>query len=231
MRERPTPDAPYPGIRHPPPPGALVPPRQRAKPARKSARCGVGDGSPRPHPPHPQPAGSGPGPHAPRTGGGAWEIAQPRTPHTQARGTLPPGDLMPPRQRAKPARKTCAVGLVTGPAPIPAHPQPVGSGPGPHAPRKGGRLWESAQPGTPHNQARGTPPPGALVPPSQRAKPAPKGMPARRGANGPMPGNGKKGPGNPPQSYIGGAWDGGRKRRGAQTAWNGPTSTLQQNCT
>ena len=47
-----------------PPPGTLVPPPQRAKPARKSARCGVGDGSPRPYSPHPQPVGSGPRPHA-----------------------------------------------------------------------------------------------------------------------------------------------------------------------
>ena len=46
-----------------PPPGALVPPPQRAKPASKSARCQVGDGSPPPHPPHPQPVGSGPRPH------------------------------------------------------------------------------------------------------------------------------------------------------------------------
>ena len=35
-----------------PSPGTLMPPPQRAKPARKSARGGVGDGSPRPHPPH-----------------------------------------------------------------------------------------------------------------------------------------------------------------------------------
>ena len=34
-----------------PPAGTLMPPQQRAKPARKSARCGVGDGSPRPRPP------------------------------------------------------------------------------------------------------------------------------------------------------------------------------------
>ena len=69
-----------------PSPGALVPPPQRAKSARKSARCGVGDGSLRPHHPHQQPVGSGPQPHAPRTGGPAWEIAQLRTPHTQAGG-------------------------------------------------------------------------------------------------------------------------------------------------
>ena len=46
------------------PPGTLMPPPQRAKPARKSTRCGVGDGSPHLQPPHPQPVGSGPRPHA-----------------------------------------------------------------------------------------------------------------------------------------------------------------------
>ena len=54
--ERPTPDAPLPGKRRPPA-GALVPPPQCAKPALKSARCGVGDGSPRPHPPAPTASG------------------------------------------------------------------------------------------------------------------------------------------------------------------------------
>ena len=60
--------APVPGRPTPrqeaPPQGALVPRPQRAKPGRKSARCGVGDGSPRRHPPHPQPVGGGPRPHA-----------------------------------------------------------------------------------------------------------------------------------------------------------------------
>ena len=63
LGERLTPDAPRQGKRRPPP-GALVPPPQRAKPARKSARCGVGDGSPCLHPRQPQPAGSGPRLHA-----------------------------------------------------------------------------------------------------------------------------------------------------------------------
>ena len=64
------------------PPGALVPPPQRAKAARKSARCGVGDGSPRPQPPHPRPVGSGPRQPAQRLGSREWESARPRTPHT-----------------------------------------------------------------------------------------------------------------------------------------------------
>ena len=58
-------DAPRLGKRCPPP-GALVPAPQGAKPARKGARCRVRDGSLRPHPPHPQPVGSGPRQHAPK---------------------------------------------------------------------------------------------------------------------------------------------------------------------
>ena len=49
--ERPTPDAPHPGKRRPPRHA------HAACTALKSARCGVGDGSPRPHPP--APIGSG----------------------------------------------------------------------------------------------------------------------------------------------------------------------------
>ena len=60
--------APVPGRPTPrqeaPPRGAHMPRPQRTKPARKSARCGVGDGSQRRHPPHLQPLGSGPWPHA-----------------------------------------------------------------------------------------------------------------------------------------------------------------------
>ena len=53
--ERPTPGAPHPGKRRPPLAPSSHPysaPSQRARPARKSARGGVGDGSPRPQPPH-----------------------------------------------------------------------------------------------------------------------------------------------------------------------------------
>ena len=39
------------------PQGTLMPPPQRGKPARKSARCGVCDGSPRPHAPAPTASG------------------------------------------------------------------------------------------------------------------------------------------------------------------------------
>ena len=42
-----------------PPEDALLPPPQRATPARKGARCGAGAGSPRPHQPHPGHPGRG----------------------------------------------------------------------------------------------------------------------------------------------------------------------------
>ena len=130
--------APVPGRPTPrqeaPPPGALVPPPQRAKPARKSARCGVGDGSPHPHPAHPQPVGSGPQPHARKD---EWSgVGERPTPDARHPGNRrpPPGTLMPPPQRAKPARKSARFGFCDGcPRPHSPRPQPVGSRPGPHA--------------------------------------------------------------------------------------------------
>ena len=55
MGERPTPDAPHPGKRRPPQAPlcrSYSAPSQHARQAHKSARSGVGDGSPRPHPAH-----------------------------------------------------------------------------------------------------------------------------------------------------------------------------------
>ena len=102
--ERPTPDAPHPGRRRPPP-GTFMPPPQLAKPACKSARCGVGDGSPRPHPPHQQPVVSGPRPHARKDEwSGVAEHQTPGAPHPGKRRP-PPGALVLPLQRAKPAGK------------------------------------------------------------------------------------------------------------------------------
>ena len=78
--------------------GALVLTPQQAKPARKSTRYGVGDGSPGQHAPHPKPVGGGPRPHAPRAGGQALESAQPRTPQSQARGAPPRGPSCRPNR-------------------------------------------------------------------------------------------------------------------------------------
>ena len=103
----------------------------------------------------------GPGRTPERTRGRWWETARPRTPHSQARGAPPLRTLMPPPQRAKPARKSarCRVGDGS-PYPQPPHPQPVGSGPRPHArtdERSG--VGERPSPGrpTPRQEA---PPPG-----------------------------------------------------------------------
>ena len=86
------------------PPGDALPQTpQRATPARKGARCGVGAGSPRPHRPHPRhtgrgtpaarPRGRGPGegqrltPDAPHNGG---RPAPQETAPRHSRGTQPP---------------------------------------------------------------------------------------------------------------------------------------------
>ena len=108
---------------------ALGPPPRCAKPARKSARCGVGDGSPSPHPPHPQPMGSGPRPHAPKDGRrGVGECPTPDAPR-QGKRCPPRGALVPPPQRAKLAHKS-------GPARGGARPQArqgeEGNRPSPH---------------------------------------------------------------------------------------------------
>ena len=110
-----------------PPPGALVPPPQRAKPARKSARCGVGDGSPRPHPPrtHSQwVVGPGSPPRVRAAGGGGAPDPGRPTPRQEA---PPPGTLMPLPQRAKPARKSARCGVADG-SPRPHPPAPTASG-------------------------------------------------------------------------------------------------------
>ena len=157
-----------------PPPGTLVPLPQRAKPARKSARCGVGDGSPRPHPrTHSQP-----GRTPERTSGRGWESARPRTPHTQARGAPLRAPLCRPHSVQSQLARARAVGLVTGPHTRNprTHSQWV-VGPAARPQGRvvgGGRAPVSGRP-APRQVA---PPPGALVPPPQRA------IPARKSARG-----------------------------------------------
>ena len=86
----------------------MLPP-QHAKPARKSACCGVDDGSPRPHPLHPQPVGSGPRQHAPKTDGRARGSVQPRA--HQAQATSAP----PRRARAAPTARKASSQIQAGP--------------------------------------------------------------------------------------------------------------------
>ena len=136
-----------------------MPPPQRARPARKSARCRVGDGSPRPHPPHPQPVGSGPGRTPERTSGPGWESARPRTPHTQARGAPPGRPLAAPTARKASSQECALWGLVTGPhTRTPRTQSQWVVGPGRTPQRTSGRGWESAQSRTPRQEV---PPPQA----------------------------------------------------------------------
>ena len=137
----------------------------------------------------------GPGRTPERTRGQGWGSAQPRTPHTQARGA-PPGTLMQPPQRAR-AR---AVGSVTGPhtcSPrghsqwVAGHtPTPVPTARGQRAsaaraeggqPGEGVRLTRDAS----HNSGRHPPRGFPLPPPPRRTTPARKG--ARRGAGAGCP--------------------------------------------
>ena len=168
MGQRPTQDAPHTGKKRPPQ-GALVPPPQRAEPARKSARCGVGDGSPRLHPPHPQPLGSGPRQHAPqdeRSGVGGRLITD--TPHPGKRRPPWAASCRPHSAQSQLAGAG-AVGLVMGPH---AHSPRTHSqwvvGPGSTPQRTGGQRWESARPRTPHTQARGAPPGRCRAAPTAR---------------------------------------------------------------
>ena len=86
-----------------PPGDTLLPPPQRATPARKGARCGAGAGSPRPHRPHPGLTGRGTlaGRSRGRAAGGGtapdtrrpsqpWQASPPGTPPHHPRGTQPP---------------------------------------------------------------------------------------------------------------------------------------------
>ena len=164
-----------------------MPPPQRAKPARKSARCGVGEGSPRPKPPHPQPVGSGPRQHAPkdeRCGEGARPT--PDAPR-QGQRRPPPGTLVQPPQRAEPARKSACCGVGDEfPCLHRPHPQAVGSGPRQHAPKDRRSGMGERPTRRPHTQARGTPP-GALMPPRKRTKAARKSLRCGVGDGSPRP--------------------------------------------
>ena len=196
-----------------------MPPPQRAKPARKSARCGVGDASPRPHPPHPQPVGSGPWPHA-------------RTDERSGVGERPTPDAPNPGKRAPPRAPSCrphstqsqlararAVGLVTGPhTRTPRTHSQWLVGPGRTPERTRGRGWERApDPGCPTPRQE-TPPPGTLMPPPQRVKPARKRARTVRRVTGPHARTPRThsqwvvGPGRTPERTRGRGWESAHPR-------------------
>ena len=141
----------------PPPPGTLMPPPQSAKPARKSARCGGGDGSPHLQPLHPQPVENGPRLHARKNEwSGSGERPTPDAPHPGKRRPPRAPSCRPHNAQSQLAGARCGVGDGS-PRPQTPHPKPVVSGPRRMPQRTGGRGWESARPWTPHTQARGPP--------------------------------------------------------------------------
>ena len=142
-----------------PPPGTHKLPPQRAKPAHKSARSGVGDWSPRPHRPHSQPVGSGPRPHARKDQWlGVGERPTPDAPHSGKKRPPRAPSCRPHSAQSQLARAR-AVGLVTGPhARTPRTHRQWVVGPGRTPERTSGRGWESARPRTPRTWARGAPP-------------------------------------------------------------------------
>ena len=108
-------DAPHNGGSQPPPGDALLPPPQRATPARKGARSGVGAGSPRPQRPHPGHTGRGTlaGRYRGRAAGGGT-APDTRRPSQQWQAT-PPGDGPPPLPRHTAPQGMQAKGTVLGP--------------------------------------------------------------------------------------------------------------------
>ena len=127
-----------------------MPPPQLPKPARKSARCGVGDGSPRPHPPQPQPVGSGPPPHARKN---EWSgVGERRIPDTlhPGKGSPPRAPTCCPHSAQSLLARARAVVLVMGPhAGTPRTLTQWVVGPGRTPERMSGRGWESADHGRP----------------------------------------------------------------------------------
>ena len=153
---------------------ALPPPPQRTTPARKSARCGTGAGSPRPHGPHPGHRGRGTlaARSRERTAGGGtapdtrrpsqwWKAPPPGTPFRHLHS-----------EQRRPARAH-AVGPVLGPhARTDRTRDTRDTEPWPPAPEDG-RPGEGQRltPGAPHNGGKQLPG-DALPPPPRRATPA-----------------------------------------------------------
>ena len=141
---------------------ALPPPRKRATPARKGARCGAGAGSPRPHRPHP--GHTGRGTLAARSRGrvaGGGTAPDTRRP-SQRWQASPPGDGPPPPPRHAAPTGHAGQGDSVGP-PHPhtrAHStwladpnsppsgRAVGGGTAPD-PRRPSEWWKAPAPGTP----------------------------------------------------------------------------------
>ena len=94
-----------------------------------------------------------------RTSGRGWESARPRTPHTQETGPPPGAPSCCPHSAQSQLARARAVGVGDGsPRRHPPHPQPVGSGPRPHAPKdEWSGVGERPSPDAPHPGKRRPP--------------------------------------------------------------------------
>ena len=141
-----------------PPGDALLPPPQRATPARRGTRCGAGAGSPRPHQLHPGHTGRGT-PAARSKGRVAGEGTAPDTSRPSQRWqATPPGTAPHQSCGTQPPQGTQAKGTVVGPHT--RTPAPTARGWGTPTARlegeqwgEGGRLTSDA----PHNGKRHPP--------------------------------------------------------------------------
>ena len=177
-------DAPHNDGRHPPG-DALLPPPQRATPARRGACCGTGAGSPRPHRPHPGHTGRGTlAAHS--TGRAAGGGTAPDTRRPSQRWQAPPRGTPcrhPHSEQRQPARAH-AVGPVLGPHARTdrtrdtrvAEPWPPAQED--RRPGEGQRLTA----GAPRNGGR---PPGRGQPPTTPAARSPEGHAGQRDSVGP----------------------------------------------
>ena len=163
---------------------ALLPPPQRATPAREGARCGAGAGSPRPHRPHPGHTGRG-------------------TLAARSRGRAAGGGTAPDTKR--PSQRWQATPPGDGPPPPPRHAAPTGhagqgdsAGP-PHPHTHAHSTWVADPNSPPSGRAVGGGTAPDLRRPSQWWKAPPPGTPfrhphseqrrpARAHAVGPVPG-------------------------------------------
>ena len=129
----------------PPPGDALLPPPQRATPARKGARCGTGAGSPRQHRPHPGHTGRGTLAARSRgraAGGGTAPDTRRLSQRWQA---TPPWGRPPTTPAAHSPHRACRPrGQCWAPTPTHPRPQQVGGGPQRPAQRAGSRGRDSA---------------------------------------------------------------------------------------
>ena len=147
-----------------PPGDALLPPPQRATPARKGARCGAGAGSPHPHRPHPGHTGRG-------------------TLAACSRGRAAGGGTTPDTRR--PSQRWRATPPGDGPPPAPRHATPTGHasqgdsvGP-PHPHTRAHSTWVADPDSPPSGRAVGGGTAPDLRRPSQWCKAPPPGTPFR----------------------------------------------------